>query len=246
MAADPQNRQPTAAEYADFDRELDLAWRRTSYSALTAAAHGADAPVPAVGSEPELNREDDESAHCSELLAQVGPTLAAETAPIEDGLGEPSPMHDLPSGAEFGTAVHAVFERVDADGCRPARGSRQACAATLAQGPATAMTAEALASALLPAFRTPLGPLADEQRLCDIPRGDRLAELSFEYPLTGGDTTNAEVTLGMVSPLLRRHLSAVDPLADYPDSAGRPGSGHAGAARLSDRQHRCRAPDPTR
>ena len=84
------------------------------------------------------------------------------------------------------------------------------------------MTAYALASALLPAFRTPLGPLADEQRLCDIPRGDRLAELSFEYPLTGGDTTNAELTLGMVSPLLRRHLSPSDPLADYPDSLDDP------------------------
>jgi exodeoxyribonuclease V beta subunit len=79
------------------------------------------------------------------------------------------------------------------------------------------MTAEALASAMLPAFRTPLGPLADEQRLCDIPGGDRLAELNFEYPLTGGDMTNAEVTLGMVSPLLRRHLSKLDPLTDYPN-----------------------------
>ena len=48
-----------------FDRELDLAWRRTSYSALTAAAHGADAPLPAVGSEPELSREDDESAQAN-------------------------------------------------------------------------------------------------------------------------------------------------------------------------------------
>ena len=79
------------------------------------------------------------------------------------------------------------------------------------------MTADALASAMLPAFRTPLGPLADEQRLCDLPRGDRLAELSFEYPLTGGDMANAEVTLGMASPLLRRYLSSSDPLADYAD-----------------------------
>jgi exodeoxyribonuclease V beta subunit len=213
--------QPTL-KVRNFDRELDLAWRRTSYSALTAAAHGADTQMPAVSSEPDLKREDDESAHYSELLAQVGPTPAAETAPIEDGLGEPSPMHDLPSGAEFGTAVHAVFERVDAAAADLPAALDQACAATLAQGPATAMTAEALARALLPALRTPLGPLADEQRLCDIPRGDRLAELSFEYPLTGGDTTNAELTLGMVSPLLRRYLSPSDPLADYPDSLDDP------------------------
>jgi exodeoxyribonuclease V beta subunit len=172
--------------------------------------HGADAPVPAVGSEPELTREDDESAHNSELRA-------AEASPIEDGLGEPSPMHDLPSGVEFGTAVHAVFERVDATAADLPAALREACAATLAQGPAAAMTADALASGLLPAFRTPLGPLADERRLCDIPRGDRLAELSFEYPLSGGDTTNADVTLDMMGLLLRRHLAPADPLARYPD-----------------------------
>ena len=72
--------QPTL-KVRNFDRELDLAWRRTSYSALTAAAHGADTQMPAVSSEPDLKREDDESAHYSELLAQVGPTPAAETAP---------------------------------------------------------------------------------------------------------------------------------------------------------------------
>jgi exodeoxyribonuclease V beta subunit len=201
-----------------FDRELDLAWRRTSYSALTAAAHGADVPPPAVGSEPDLKREDDES------VPATSTTIPAESGaiPTEVGLDQESPMHDLPSGVEFGTAVHAVFERVDAAAADLPAALRQACVATLAQGPATAMTADALASALLPAFRTPLGPLADEQRLCDIPRGDRLAELSFEYPLTGGDTTNAEVTLGMVSPLLRRYLSPSDPLADYPDSLDDP------------------------
>jgi exodeoxyribonuclease V beta subunit len=210
---------PPVLQVRGFDRELDLAWRRTSYSALTAAAHGADVPPPTVGSEPDLKREDDESvpATSTTITAEAGAT------PTEVGLDQESPMHDLPSGVEFGTAVHAVFERVDAAAADLPAALHQACVATLAQGPATAMTADALASALLPAFRTPLGPLADEQRLCDIPRGDRLPELSFEYPLTGGDTTNAEVTLGMVSPLLRRYLSPSDPLADYPDSLDDPG-----------------------
>jgi exodeoxyribonuclease V beta subunit len=208
---------PSVLRVRSFDRELDLAWRRTSYSALTAAAHGADAPQPAVGSEPEPTREDDESAQAASSVS-----AEYEAHSIGDGFDAPSPMHDLPSGVEFGTAVHAVFERVDAMAADLPAALRQVCTAMLAQGPATAMTADALASALLPAFRTPLGPLADEQRLCDIPRSDRLAELSFEYPLTGGDTTNAEVTLGMVSPLLRRYLSPSDLLADYPDSLDDP------------------------
>ena len=45
-----------------FDRQLDLEWRRTSYSALTAAVHGIALAEPSVGSEPELSKEDDESS----------------------------------------------------------------------------------------------------------------------------------------------------------------------------------------
>jgi exodeoxyribonuclease V beta subunit len=199
-------------EVRTFDRELDLAWRRTSYSALTAAVHGADTPMPAVGSEPDLKREDDESV----------PDPA--TIGVEDGAGvvatdldQLSPMYQLPSGIEFGTAVHAVLELVDPTAEDLTVALREACTVTLAQGPAAAMTADDLASAMLPTFRTPLGPLAKEQRLCDIPRSDRLAELGFEYPLAGGDTTNAEVTLSMVGPLLRSHLAPPDPLSGYPD-----------------------------
>jgi exodeoxyribonuclease V beta subunit len=203
---------PPALRVRRFDRELDLAWRRTSYSALTAAAHGADLPQPAVGSEPELTREDDEAAQAT--LTAIPSEL--EASAITGGLSEPSPMHDLPSGVEFGTAVHAVFEHVDPAAADLPAALRQACALTLAQGPATTMTADALANALLPAFRTPLGPLANELRLCDIRRADRLAELGFEYPLAGGDRTSAEVTLGMVGPLLHRHLDRSDPLAAYP------------------------------
>lgn len=212
---------PPTLRVRRFDRELDMAWRRTSYSALTSAVHGAEVPQPAVGSEPELTREDDESAQATSTAIPVGQKASS----IMCGLGEPSPMHDLPSGVEFGTAVHAVFERVDPAASDLPAALRQACAFTLAQGPATMMTVDALASALLPAFRTPLGPLAEELRLSDIPRNDRLAELGFEYPLTGGDVTNSEVTLAMVAPLLRRHLAPSDPLIGYPDLLDDPALG---------------------
>jgi exodeoxyribonuclease V beta subunit len=170
--------------------------------------------MAAVSSEPDLKREDDESV----------PDTATTTTAAEAGAGvvatdldQLSPMHQLPSGIEFGTAVHAVLELVDPTAEDLAVALRDACTVTLAQGPAAAMTADDLASAMLPTFRTSLGPLANEQRLCDIPRIDRLAELGFEYPLAGGDRTNAEVTLSMVSPLLRSHLAPSDPLASYPD-----------------------------
>src|SRR5215211_5258643 len=44
-----------------FDRSLDLQWRRTSYSSLTAAVHGIDLSRAGVGSEPEPAKENDES-----------------------------------------------------------------------------------------------------------------------------------------------------------------------------------------
>src|SRR6185312_1357156 len=63
---------PADLRAARFERELDLAWRRTSYSALTAAAHDAGGapgvdPSPAVGSEPERGGLDDEPASSEPL-----------------------------------------------------------------------------------------------------------------------------------------------------------------------------------
>ena len=142
-----------------FDRELDLEWRRTSYSALTAAVHGADTSIPAVSSEPDLKREDDESVpDASTVTPAEGEADVSAT-----GLDQPSPMHQLPSGIEFGTAVHAVFELVEPTVEDLPAALRQACAVTLAQGPAAAMTADELATAMLPAFRTPLGPLGGRE-----------------------------------------------------------------------------------
>ncbi len=64
---------PLAARH--FDRVLDTEWRRTSYSGLTAAAHGSEPPVPGVASEPEPAREDDE------VGVPVSPTKALRQAP---------------------------------------------------------------------------------------------------------------------------------------------------------------------
>ncbi|MEE2033412.1 UvrD-helicase domain-containing protein, partial [Rhodococcus sp. CC-R104] len=82
---------------AQFDRTLDDAWRRTSYSALTASVHES----PGVGSEVEEPEKDDEP--------HEPPLVAAE--PVATGV--PSPMNDLPGGTVFGTLVHAVLEVVD-------------------------------------------------------------------------------------------------------------------------------------
>ncbi|MFF0280212.1 UvrD-helicase domain-containing protein [Rhodococcus aetherivorans] len=189
-------------EAARFDRELDDAWRRTSYTALTAAAHegpgaGAEAEQPAKTDEPE-----------------EPPLLPADAA--DDGIA--SPMNPLPGGAVFGTLVHAVLEVVDTAAADLGAELLRCCRDTVAEQ-FSDVDPEELAEALLPVLRTPLAGGAGT--LADIAPADRLAELDFELPLAGGDDPVATtVTLDGVARLLRAHLPAGDPLASYADLVG--------------------------
>jgi exodeoxyribonuclease V beta subunit len=203
---------PGELRAAVFARRLDSAWRRTSYSALTATAgHG-----PGVGSEPEEPGLDDEAP------IEIGTEIDSEADAVEpDALPDlaavPSPMAELPVGAGFGTLVHAIFEAADLTAPDllaelTAHGHEQ-----LVRHPTAGVEAAQLAAALLPSVHTPLGPLAGGVRLADIAPADRLAELDFELPLAGGDAPGPQVALGALAPLLRSHLPADDPLRRYPD-----------------------------
>ena len=202
---------PLAA--ARFVRRLDTAWRRTSYSALTASAHGAHTPALVGGSEPEDPERVDEPAEPP--VTPVGGLEVGGLAVGGPGVGgPPSTMNALPGGAAFGTLVHEVLEVVDTSApdlaaelllrCREAVGARLA-----------AVDSAALSEALLPVLRT---PLADGPDLAGIAPADRLAELAFELPLSGGDRpTVGQARLGEVAALLRAHLPADDVLAPYAD-----------------------------
>jgi exodeoxyribonuclease V beta subunit len=219
---------------AAFPRALDLAWRRTSYTALTAGAHDAP-PAGGVRSEPDVRATDDEGPEPGDGLdggpaggAPHGPT--AGSAADDPALAVPSPMADLPVGAGFGTLVHAVLEAADLTAPDLAAELGARVAGELDRHPAPAVDPAALAAALLPVVRTPLGPLAGGRALADVAPRDRLAELDFELPLAGGDSPGPAVVLGDLVPLLRRHLAPDDPLADYPDRlvplAGQPLRGY--------------------
>ena len=197
----PESDRSEVLQAAVFAREIDRAWRRTSYSALTATAghHG-----PAVASEPEEPGVEDE-------VDLDLPDSAAEGGAIV------SPMAELPAGTGFGTLVHAVFELADLTAPDlPAELTGHA-EEQLVHHPVPGLDAATLAAALLPAACTPLGPVAGGLRLADVAPRDRLAELTFELPLAGGDDAGARrVVLGDLAPVLRRHLAADDPLRDYP------------------------------
>ena len=184
-----------------FHRHIDTTWRRTSYSGLVRSAQEA----VGVDSEPEVLELDDEVAEVPLLEAPAGSELA-------------SPMADLPTGAKFGSLVHAVLETADPQAADLEGELREQIERHSLWWPVDVSSAD-LAAGLLPMHDTPLGPLADDLTLRGIPLGDRLCELDFEFPLAGGDVrgTVSDIRLADVGELLDRHLPAGDPLAPYID-----------------------------
>jgi exodeoxyribonuclease V beta subunit len=199
---------PTGLAVRHFHRSIDTTWRRTSYSALIRSAEeSADAGV---GSEPEMTPRDDEVDD---------DMVAAESAdPTESAADVASPMAELPAGATFGSLVHAVLENTDPFAADLGAELEGHVLAQSAWWPVAAEPA-AMASALVPMHDTPLGPLADGLTLRRIGLRDRLRELDFEIPLTGGDVRGADPTVRLadVGALVREYLPAADPLAGYSD-----------------------------
>ncbi|WP_310528283.1 UvrD-helicase domain-containing protein [Nocardioides sp.] len=194
-----------------FTRTVDTAWRRTSYSSLSAAgaAHTDSGSWSEPMSEPEEPPEVDDAL----VLLEAG-------APDVETAAVPSPMADLPVGATFGSLVHAVLEHAD-----PAAADFRAellghITEQLVWWPVD-LDAEALADALVAVCTSPLGPLAADRTLLDLRLPDRLRELDFELPLAGGDDATYPtigVRLGDLAPLLRRHLPVGDPVLSYADT----------------------------
>ena len=183
-----------------FHRGIDTTWRRTSYSALIRGAE----PV-GVESEPEVSARDDEVE---------GVVITAPST----GLDLASPLADMPSGAAFGSLVHAVLETADPSAPDLALELEEQVRRHLAWWPVD-VAADDLAAALVPMHDTQLGLLASDVTLRQIGVRDRLRELDFEIPLAGGDLRGPapDLSLSDVGALLRLRLPSDDPLASYAD-----------------------------
>ncbi|BBX04576.1 RecBCD enzyme subunit RecB [Mycolicibacterium moriokaense] len=192
---------PWGLDVRHFHRRIDTSWRRTSYSGLIRAAESVG-----VTSEPEVIELDDE----------VGEVPVHEPADV--GADVPSPMADLPTGAKFGTLVHAVLETADPFADDLAAELESKIREHSVWWPVDAAP-EDLATAMVPMHDTPLGPLAPGLTLRQIGLRDRLQEMEFEFPLAGGDvrTGAPSITLADVGRLLAEHLPSDDPLASYAD-----------------------------
>ncbi len=219
-----------------FDRELDRAWSRVSYTALTAVAHAAprttdpagalsEPDLPGVLDEPDVVAPPPPTAGCGDGTRGKRRRRLPSGPPLPDTATTfPSPLAHLPGGTTFGTVVHAMLESVDFTD--PDLATALTRAATTAGAERLGFAADDVAQSLLPALRTPLGPLTGGRALVDIPAPDVLRELEFELPLAGGDTPHGAATLTGVAGLLDRHLPPGDPLRGYAaDLAGLAGAG---------------------
>ncbi|MDP8969712.1 MAG: PD-(D/E)XK nuclease family protein, partial [Actinomycetota bacterium] len=211
---------PTQAEElaaAHFDRSLDLLWRRTSYTSLTALQH-----EPLVGSEPDEPVVRDEAPLVGHA---AGPATGNRRTAVPGG-GEaagrvgavpdvPLPLADLPGGTEVGTFVHAVLQHTDfaASDLRAElalRVGEQQTRRHLDLG-----DVDGLVVGLQRVVETPLGPLVGDLKLRDVGRHDRLDELAFELPLVGGVDPSGRLSVTAIAGLLRHWLPQGDPLVGY-------------------------------
>jgi len=199
----PPGEPPVDLKAARFDRHLDLWWRRTSYSDITAEAH--DALVASEPEQPVLSDEPEAPAP-----VPVGsPGAAALDAERSSLLGA------MPVGVAFGTFVHTVLEATDFAAADLAAELADRVASAQLRRPLELGEPALIVEGLRAAIETPLGPLLGGRRLRDISRRDRLDELTFELPLVGGDEPSGRLTVRAIADMLRRHLPPEDPMAAY-------------------------------
>ena len=204
---------PAELSTAGFARRLDLLWRRSSYSSITAPAHEAS-PGRLVSSEPEEPGMVDEPGEQARGPHAGGE--AAETGPAELRLrAVPSRLAEVPGGAEVGTFVHGVLEAADFAAPDLRAELSRVVRARTGTYPGSPVDAECWVEGLHAAILTPMGDLAGGVSLASIARRDRLDELGFELPLVGGDEPVGEVTTAEIAALFARHLAPGGPLAGY-------------------------------
>jgi len=196
---------------AVFDRSLDVAWRRTSYSGITARAHDAR-----VGSEPEsggITDEDDAG-----LVVDAGTGGAGTVVDAGDLRRVPLLLAAMPGGADVGTLVHRVLEATDFAAEDLDGDLRRALDTEGARAGIDLGNPDLVVAGLRAVIES---PVIDGVRLRDIGRGDRLDELSFELPLVGGDRPRAALSVTDIAGVLARWPGG-DALAPYGERLGDP------------------------
>lgn len=223
LPSQPAAPPPPPLAARPWTRELDLEWRRTSYSGLIRAEeqHSASpgATTGATEAEPEDAGTVDEDLPLTEEAV-----VSVARADVEGIL---SPMDGIYGGAVFGSLVHAVLEHADPH-ASDLRSELLGHIEEQRRWWDVEQDSETLADALLPMNHTPMGPLVGHRTLVEFGMADRLRELDFEFPMAGGDRAGegAGLPLQTVAELMRAHLPEDDPVLPYAERLENPSLGH--------------------
>ena len=233
---------------ATLGRSLDLTWRRTSYSALTHAAHEATYGAgnsPSQGSGAGQSSISGQGPSAGPGTGESGPTSVTpafgsepetpqkdDEADVTDDAPAPGPTPDDPDaglhevdsrwhGLAGGTGFGTLVHRVleHYDPAVHGPGGPSSVQALVAGlTRGQGLDPTVLGEALATAVSTPLGPLADGRSFDQVARRDLLPELDFELPLAGGDSPAA--TSAALSGLVGIWRAHVPSglLAGYPDA----------------------------
>jgi exodeoxyribonuclease V beta subunit len=152
----PPERLPLSVRVLSRPRGPQRGWRRASYSTLKRGG------LPAPGGPPSADHDE-----ATEIGEEEG----------GDGL---VPLAEMRGGTKVGHMLHAVFEHLDF------QEPQTLAAAVKVQLHRYGLPAD-LSDPLVPAMEAVLRtPLQDGFCLADLPRGQRLDELAFTFPVRGG------------------------------------------------------------
>ena len=186
---------------AVMGRPPDRSRRRWSFSAISRQA-----------ADDELDPGDETLGDAGAADENADPTeRAAIVQAADDGAGSDLPLGEVPGGAQFGTLVHEVLERVDFASVDLEDELRARVEDRLRWNP-WPVTAETLVAGLRATIETPLGPLFDGRRLRDLASGERLGELNFELRLGENGRAATDRDIGH---LVLGHLREDDPLRPW-------------------------------
>jgi exodeoxyribonuclease V beta subunit len=207
---------------ANLSRGLDLAWRRTSYSAILA---GSPQPsVELVRSEPERGGILDEPE--TALAAPLSGGNTTEAAVTGDAIQHlrthTLPLASMPGGADVGTFIHRLLELVDFASGHLRAHIQEIVQQEWARRPPSLDDPAVVVGGLEAAIRTPLGPSVGGDSLGGVSRADRLDEVAFELPLAGGDDPRGTVLTEQISRLFAAHLDPDGPLRGYAERLASP------------------------
>ena len=204
--------EPAPLAIADAgDREVaDHAWRRWSFTSITSTREDLWVPASPIagGTEDEPDDEPRREPHTEPdggAFSVGGGELGADAASPDVAWA------DIAAGTAFGSLVHSVLERIDPTSARLEADLHDAVWTQLSRDRLEVDPA-LLVRGLAASLRTPLGPVVDGLRLCDIPVTDRLAELTFDMPLA---SAGSRATVARIGEVLLDTLPADDPQVDY-------------------------------